>query len=239
MQTKPFLPSTRFETLGESRAWLFLLFSSALGFLFVSLTSEMLEGEAREFDETILLSLRQTADPSAPVGPAWLTKIMTDLTALGGTTVLTLVTLLVILFLVLRRSYRTAIFVTGSIAGGALLSTMLKLQVGRPRPQLVPHLVDVYDLSFPSGHAMLSAITYLTLGALLSRLEQRRALKIFFPIAALLLTLLIGTSRVFLGVHYPTDVIGGWMAGIAWASLSWFLSHYILRPREIEKIHTR
>lgn len=215
------------------RIWFFALFASALAFGFLRLTGEMLEGETLRFDETILLALRRASDLATPIGPAWLTKVMTDLTALGGTTVLTLITLLVLLYLVLRRSYRTAVFVTGSIMGGWLLSTVLKLGVARPRPELVPHLVVVNDLSFPSGHAMLSAVTYLTLGALLSRLEHRRTLKWFFPLTALFLTLIIGCSRVFLGVHYPTDVIGGWTAGMAWASASWFVSHWFLRSTDV------
>ncbi len=222
-----------FSRIKGHRAWLLALLASALMFGFIRLTGEMLEGETLRFDEAILLALRQASDLAIPVGPAWLTKVMTDLTALGGTTVLTLVTLLVVLYLVLRRSYRIALFVAGSIIGGSLLSTVLKLGVARPRPELVPHLVVVNDLSFPSGHAMLSAVTYLTLGALLSRLEQRRTLKWFFPLTALFLTLIIGCSRVFLGVHYPTDVIGGWTAGMAWASASWLVSHWFLRSEDV------
>lgn len=228
--SKRYQPSHRLQ---DHRAWLLALLASALAFGFVRITSEMLEGETLRFDEAILLALRQASDLATPVGPAWLTKVMTDLTALGGTTVLTLVTVLVVLYLLLRRSYRIALYVAGSITGGWLLSTILKLGVARPRPELVPHLVVVNDLSFPSGHAMLSAVTYLTLGALLSRLEQRRTLKWFFPLTALFLTLIIGCSRVFLGVHYPTDVIGGWTAGMAWASASWLVSHWLLRSEEV------
>ncbi len=216
---------------GQSHAiWWLIFAASLLLFAFIRLTREMLEGETRHFDETILLGLRQATDLATPIGPAWLTKMMTDLTALGGTTVLTLITVLVVLFLVLRGSKRTAAFVTISVLGGWLLSTLLKLGVARPRPELVSHLVVVSDFSFPSGHAMLSAVTYLTLGALLYRMEQRRALKLFYLLTALLLTILIGCSRVYLGVHYPTDVVGGWTAGAAWASLCWLASHWVFLP---------
>ena len=180
--------------------------------------------------EMILLGLRHASDLATPIGPVWLVKMMTDLTALGGTTVLTLITVLVVLFLVLRGSTRTAAFVTVSVLGGWLLSTALKFGVARPRPELVSHLVVVGDFSFPSGHAMLSAVTYLTLGALLSRIEERRSLKVSYLITALLLTIMIGCSRVYLGVHYPTDVVGGWTAGLAWATLCWLASHWVLLP---------
>ena len=220
------------QAVREYRAWIIALTASLLVFGFVRLTGEMLEGETRHFDEAILLSLRTAADHAIPIGPFWVTKVMTDLTALGGTTVLSLITVLVVVYLLLRRSFRTAGFVTVSILGGWLLSSALKLGVARPRPDLVPHLVEVYDLSFPSGHAMLSAITYLTLGAMLSRLETRPALRLFFPIVAVLLTFSIGFSRIYLGVHYPTDVIGGWTAGLAWASLSWLAARRLLGRRD-------
>lgn len=145
---------------------IFAFAASLLLFIFIRLTREMLEGETRHFDEMILLGLRQASDLAIPIGPAWLTKMMTDLTALGGTTVLSLMTVLVVFFLLLRGSTRTSAFVTVSIMGGWLLSTSLKLGVARSRPELVSHLVVVSDFSFPSGHAMLSAVTYLTLGAL-------------------------------------------------------------------------
>lgn len=230
--SRPYL--SRLSAALEYRAWLLVLIASVFALGFVSLTSDILEGETRQFDESILLALRDASDPSVPIGPAWLTKVMNDLTAMGGTTVLALMTGLVVLYLLLRGSRRTALFVSGSILGGWLLSSALKLGVARPRPDLVPHLVDVYDLSFPSGHAMLSAITYLTLGALLSRLEKTAALRLFFPLIALLLTFLIGCSRVYLGVHYPTDVLGGWAAGTAWASLTWFAARWFLGGRDIE-----
>lgn len=219
---------SRFNPVREYRAWLLAFTASLLAYGFFRLTGEMLEGETRHFDETLLLSLREPADHALPIGPPWLTKVMTDLTALGGTTVLSLITVLVLVYLLLRGAYRTAVFVTVSVLGGWLLSSGLKLGVARPRPDLVPHLVEVYDLSFPSGHAMLSAITYLTLGALLSRLETRPALRLFFPVVAFLLTFGIGFSRVYLGVHYPTDVLGGWAAGMAWASLSWLAARQLL-----------
>ncbi|WP_029618780.1 phosphatase PAP2 family protein [Pseudorhizobium marinum] len=203
-----------------------VLFAVAAGglFVFFQLTGEVLEGETRAFDETVLLMLRSAEDPGTAIGPFWLSHAMNDITALGGTTVLSLMTVLVTGYLVLARRRKIAIFTFLSVVGGWALSASLKLGVARPRPDIVPHLVEVHDLSFPSGHAMLSAVTYLTLGALLSRAEPGRITRIYTIGVAVLLTFLIGVSRVFLGVHYPTDVLGGWCAGATWALICWLIA---------------
>lgn len=198
--------------------------ASAAAFAFVRLASEVLEGETRTFDEAILRSLRTVSDPAIPIGPPWLTHAFKDITSIGGTTILALITLLTGGYLLIIAQRRLAVLVIGGVLGGWLLSNLLKLGIARARPDIVPHLVDVHDLSFPSGHAMLSAVTYLTLGALLSRLQTRPAARIYIVCTATLLTLLIGLSRVYLGVHYPTDVLGGWCAGTAWATLCWLVA---------------
>jgi undecaprenyl-diphosphatase len=119
--------------------------------------------------------------------------------------------------------------------GGLILSSLLKGLFERPRPQLVPHLSHVYTTSFPSGHSMLSAVVYLTLGTLLARLVQHRYLKIYFLVLALLLTFLVGLSRVYMGVHYPTDVLAGWTAGLAWASVCWLAARYLQQRGKVER----
>nr|WP_307233109.1 phosphatase PAP2 family protein [Pararhizobium capsulatum] len=213
---------------------------SAGGFLFLQLASEVTEGDTRGFDEEILLSLRRANDLSVPIGPGWLTHSVDDITSLGGTTVLTLITLVTVFYLLIIRQRRLGIFVLLGVLGGWGISTLLKLGIARPRPEIVPHLVDVHDLSFPSGHAMLSAVTYLTLGALLSRLQLRRSARIYIICIAVLLTLLIGMSRVYLGVHYPTDVLGGWCAGTVWATLCWIVARTLVfgtESREKEELH--
>lgn len=222
---------SRIVSVAEARVWLTALVAALVAYLLFELTGEVMEGETRAFDESVLLMLRDTSDIGMPVGPAWLTKVMVDITALGGVTVLTLLVTLVVTYLALRRKFRTAAFVTVSILGGWGLSSAMKLGIARPRPEVVQHLVEVTDMSFPSGHAMLSAITYLTLGAMLSRIEEQPSLRYFFPLVAVFLTLLIGLSRIYLGVHYPTDVLGGWAAGTVWACGSWFAARWILgRP---------
>jgi undecaprenyl-diphosphatase len=193
-------------------------------FLLQRLTSEVLEGETLGFDRTVLLSLRQPGDLSRPIGPAWLTHAVGDITSLGGVTVLALLTLLATAYLLLDRKAGIAVFLFLSVLSGWLASTGLKILVARARPDVVPHLVDVGDLSFPSGHAMVSAVTYLTLGALLARTQRRRATRIFVMAAGILLAVIIGLSRIYLGVHYPTDVLAGWVAGALWALGCWLVS---------------
>lgn len=191
---------------------LLVLFGIVSGgiFLFLKLASEVLEGETRGIDEAVLLWLRQGGDTSLPIGPAWLGHAMRDITSLGGITVLTLVTAGTVIYLLLARQRGTALLLLVSVAGGWLASTALKLGVARPRPDIVAHLTDVRDFSFPSGHAMLSAVTYLTLAAMLSQTQDRRSLRLYTLSLAVFLALIIGLSRIYLGVHYPTDVLAGW-----------------------------
>jgi len=187
------------------------------GLGFVLLGDEIREQETQGFDEAVVRALRREEDPSVPIGPKWLRLAALDVTALGGGTVLTLVTLAVCGFLALSRHFRSLLLVLGSTVSGAVLNSVLKALFARPRPAVVPHLTEVGSPSFPSGHAMLSAIVYLTLGALLAQLTERRWLKAYVLGVAVMLTFLVGLTRVFLGVHYLTDVLGGWMAGLAWA----------------------
>lgn len=190
--------------------------------------SEVMEGETHAFDNAILLLLR---DPLTlqPLAPAWLTLAVQDITALGGTAVLTLLTLLGTGFLVIQRKYADAALVLAAITGGTLLSMLMKGFFGRERPDVALHLVDVSSLSFPSGHAMLSAVTYLTLGALLARSQERLRLRGYIMFCAIVLTLLVGMSRVYLGVHWPTDVLAGWCFGALWAMACWLAAGRLQR----------
>lgn len=202
---------------------------------FMELADEVREGETHVFDRAILLALRNPENPADPIGPPWFADVARDITALGGHAILTLVTLAVVGFLVMGRKRSAALLVVASIGGGMLLSTLLKLGFERARPDVVPHAVKVYTASFPSGHAMLSAITYLTLGALLARVQQRRRVKAFLLGLAVVLTLAVGTSRVYLGVHWPSDVLAGWCVGAAWAALCWFVALQLQRRGQVER----
>jgi len=203
-------------------------------FAFVYLADEVMEGSTRSFDSRVLLFFRNPQDLSDPIGPRWFEEVMRDFTALGGTAVLTLLTLFVTGFLVMSGKRRSALLVAGSIVLGTILSTILKLVFDRPRPDLVPHGMDVYTLSFPSSHAMMSALVYLTLGALLARTQKSVRVRIYLLVCAILLTFLIGVSRLYLGVHWPTDVLAGWAVGSCWALMSWLLARWLQRKGPVE-----
>jgi undecaprenyl-diphosphatase len=195
----------------------------AVLYAFVSLAGEVMEGDTHALDTRILQSLRKADDPATPLGPQWLQGVLLDLTAIGGPTVISLVVAAVVGFLCLQTRYRTAMVVAAAAISGEILNHTLKLMFMRARPDVVPHLRDVNSASFPSGHAMESAIVYLTLGVMLMRVAERRITKIYCLTIAVLVTLLVGISRVYLGVHYPTDVLGGWMLGFLWASICWLV----------------
>jgi len=184
---------------------------------FAELADEIEDGETHAFDRRVMLAMREPGSPSDPLGPPWIEFVARDITALGGTAVLVLLTLAALGFLLLNRRWGAAIFLGLSMVGGTLLSNALKSIFDRPRPDLVPHAVEVSSASFPSGHAMLSAVAYLTLGALVAETLPERRFRIYLLLWAVLLTLLVGTTRVYLGVHWPTDVLAGWCIGAAWA----------------------
>lgn len=201
---------------------------------FTELAGEVIEGDAQTFDERMVVRLRRADDPAVPVGPAWLKEAALDITAMGGQTVLTLVVAVVAGYLLLQRKLNAMWLVLIASAGGWGLTAGLKSLFGRDRPSVVPHLVQEQSLSFPSGHAMMSAVVYLTLGVLLSRLVAGPVAKAYVFGVALLATLLVGVSRVYLGVHYPTDVLAGWAAGLAWALLCWLTARFLQRRGQVE-----
>lgn len=207
----------------------------------INLAGEVIEGDTLEFDKRILSSLRKADDPSQPIGPVWLEVAALDITALGSAAVLGLTVAAVAGFLVLQGMYRHAAFVLAASAGGWLLNNALKALFARPRPDVVPHLREVMTLSFPSGHALTSAAIYLTLGALLMRVSDRRLTKFYCMAVAMLATLLIGATRVYLGVHYPTDVLAGWLIGLSWALLCWLVARALERRAGLrrEKLEAR
>jgi undecaprenyl-diphosphatase len=200
-----------------------------------NLAGEVLEGDTLEFDKKLLSALRKADDPSQPIGPAWLELAAFDLTALGGPTVLGLTVAAVIGYLLLHGLYRNSAFVLLASAGGWLLNGVLKEWFARPRPDIVPHLRDVMSLSFPSGHALTSAAIFLTLGALLMRVAERRLVKLYCMFVAVMATLLVGATRVYLGVHYPTDVLAGWLIGVSWALFCWLLERSLERTAGLRK----
>lgn len=209
-----------------------LLGGALLGF--AELADEVEDGETHAFDRSVMLALREPGDTADPLGPPWIEFVARDITALGGTAVLVLLGIAALGFLLLGRRRGSAVFLTLSMLGGTLLSNTLKSVFDRPRPDLVPHAVEVSSASFPSGHAMLSAVAYLTLGALVAEVLPQRRFRIYLLLWALFMTLLVGTSRVYLGVHWPTDVLAGWCIGAAWALLCASVAYWMQRRGVIE-----
>lgn len=230
-----FATSLRARSLQELAPFAIFALIAAMIAVFAKIADEVVEGETHAFDQTVLRALRNPNDLADPIGPAWLELAMRDITSLGGFTVVILVTLAAIGYLVIDGKRAAALFVMVSIAGGTVLSEGLKHLFARPRPDLVAHLVEVQTASFPSGHAMLSAVIFLTLGALLARIQSRRRLKAYVISVAIVLTLMIGASRVYLGVHWPTDVLAGWCAGAAWAMGCWLLAMWLQSRGRIEE----
>ena len=230
-----FVTSLRARSLQELAPFAILALIAALIAVFGKVAGQVMDGQTRSFDEALLRALRNPSDLADPIGPAWLGHVMRDVTSLGSFTLVSFLTLVVIGYLLIDGKRAAALFVLVAIAGGVVLSEGLKHLFARPRPELVAHLVEVQTSSFPSGHAMLSAITFLTLGALLARIQSRKRLKAYVISVAILLTLLIGASRIYLGVHWPTDVLAGWCAGAAWAMGCWLLASWLQNRGRIEK----
>jgi undecaprenyl-diphosphatase len=200
---------------------------------FALLADEVLEGGTQAFDRKVLLAFRHSGT-LAPLGPPPVQEAARDITALGGTAVLTLVTVIAAGFLALDGKKHMALFVCGSVLSGLAASTVLKDVFQRPRPDLVPYSAYAAGASFPSGHSMMSAVTYLTLGALLARSQERKRLKAYFLLIAMFLTSAVGVTRVYLGVHWPTDVLAGWTAGAVWALLCWLTARWLQARHTLE-----
>jgi undecaprenyl-diphosphatase len=202
--------------------------------VFAMIADNVAERAPGSFDRTLLLALRRPSD-LAPIGPPAVQEAARDITAFGGVVGLGLLTLITSGFLALDGKRRMSLFVCGSVLGGLLAGTTLKDLFARPRPELVPREAYASGASFPSGHSMMSAITYLTLGALLARSHERKRLKAYFFLVAAMLTFLVGLSRVYLGVHWPTDVLAGWTAGAVWALLCWLAARWLQRRHTLER----
>lgn len=202
---------------------------------FIEVAAEVASGDTQAFDKWVVRAMRRSDDPTTPIGPAWLQEMGRDATAFGGIAALTLCTIVVAGYLWMIRRYRIMFLLLVTTFGGLAISLLLKQTIARPRPDIVPHLSHVYTSSFPSGHSMLSAVVFLTLGSLLTTTTSKYRIKTYFLSVAILLTIVVGISRIYLGVHYPTDVLAGWMAGLVWALLGWLAAHYLQINRHIEQ----
>lgn len=229
MLTSPSASHKRLPSRAVFMTVLWLITLALLGVLALNVVQS--NASVLRADSTLIEALR-ASDKVEPIGPWWLKVIMVDLTALGGRTVIAFITLIAAGYLTTMDRTRSAIVLTSTIASGALLNMLLKSLFDRVRPDLVSHLADAHSTSFPSAHAMNSAIAYLTLGALIGSESASRSTRLFLMTAAIVVTLLVGFSRVYLGVHWPSDVIVGWGVGACWVALCLAIAKGFQRNRE-------
>jgi undecaprenyl-diphosphatase len=194
---------------------------------FYSLSRAVTRGATGDFDQRAVLAMRDVGDLSNPIGPRWVEELGRDFTALGGVAVITLLTSSVVAFFWLSSMRRAAAYVAIACLGSLLISSGLKQLFDRPRPDLVPHGAHVYTSSFPSGHSTMAAAAYLTLGLVASQFVPRRRLKVLFIGVAMFVTAAVGISRVYLGVHWPSDVLAGWAVGLSWALVCWVVAVWL------------
>jgi undecaprenyl-diphosphatase len=194
-----------------------LIVTLGLGVLMFSILAHAVAvGKTRALDEAILRALRKS-DSGEPIGPRWVRNGMRDATALGSTAVLSLASAAVFGFLLLQKNYRQSLTLAVVVSSAFLLNRGLKIYFDRPRPGVVSHLDFVDSRSFPSGHTLLATIIYLTLAALLVKTVNDPRLRKYIFAVCFGLVALVGVTRVYLGVHYPTDVLAGWLMGGLWA----------------------
>jgi undecaprenyl-diphosphatase len=226
----------KFVTARNVALLLLALLLAGLGLI----VDEVAEGDTLQFDQAFLLALREPGDPTNPIGPVWLEEVARDVTALGGVAVLTLLTLAVTAHFFLRGKPRSALFVAAATISGTVVSNILKGVFDRPRPELTA-IMEYGKGSFPSGHSTMSAVVYLTLGVMLAGAASHMRLKVFYIALPIVLIGLVGLSRLYLGVHYPTDVLAGWAIGASWAILwavvaSWLRDrHHMEKPGEVAR----
>ena len=218
----------------EWQVILTLLIPAAMAWGFIELADEVVDGGTAALDESLLLAFRTPGDLSDPLGPDWLQEMMRDFTALGGVGVLTLITFAVAGYLLTVGKRHAALAVIIAVGGGILISSLVKEFIDRPRPDLVPHGSYVSTASFPSGHSMMAATVYLTLAAMLVRVRPRWRTRLFILFSAVVIVLLVGVSRVYLGVHWPTDVLAGWTVGAGWAIGCWAVTLWLQRRGAVE-----
>ena len=173
-----------------------------------------------------------------PAGAETIRGIVRDVTALGGLTVAGLVSVSAAVYLLALGRHREAVFLLAIVGIGVALAFVAKELVGRPRPPAPPGAPHVSSPSFPSAHASTSAVVYLTLAVIVVPLLQSRLARVYTTLLAILLALTIGASRMYLGVHWFSDVVGGWMLGIGWTLIAWIAHRHLVQRGYIHPVTT-
>ena len=200
---------------------------------FIILAGTVQHGGTRSLDNRILETIRSLADRGE--GRVWGEESVIAITSLGSIFVLVGFSCVVAGALLLHGKTHACLFLVGTLAGALLLNYTLKSFFGRPRPEVVTHVQRVASPSFPSGHALISTAVYGTLGAIGANMVRSMAMKLYLLCLAVTVPLLVGASRVYLGVHFPTDVLAGWMIGLLWTIVCWLGVRALQRRGEIER----
>ena len=174
-----------------------------------------------------MLSLR-VADGARTIGPVWLEYGFVQITALAGWPIIVLLTVALSGLFLIRKQFKYLGVILAVIIGESVLVSMLKSFFDRERPDFIYHLVEVGTKSFPSGHSASAAAFYLTVGLMAANMSSVPVVRRYIMTISIVVIMLIGASRIFLGVHYPTDVIAGFAIGAAWASAIWLISWKLL-----------
>lgn len=214
----------------EARVLIGLALAAGALWAFLDIADEMAEGETQSLDSRIILGLREPGDLNNPIGSRNIEEAVRDITALGGTTLVVIVTAVSVLTFLFHKKRVHALVMAGVVLAAWGSSQATKALYGRPRPDLVPHDAYVYSASFPSGHSTMSTAAFLTLAMLVASLEARRRSKALAYAVAALFVVGVGFSRVYLGVHWPTDVLAGWCLGSAWALAGWIALRALRAP---------
>lgn len=200
--------------------------------IFAVLAVLVVSGRSAGVDDLGLLAFRRP--PGLELrGPEWLAEAACDMTALGGVLLRHLFAVCALGVLAMLHLRREAVVLFVTITGGWALDLLLKQGFARPRPDVVPHLVAADGSSFPSGHSFNAAVVYVSIGLVFAAMSLRSPVRRTIIGATIVVSLLAGISRVMLGVHYPSDVMAGWMGGAGWTFLVFGLfsrSHDTQRP---------
>lgn len=214
----------------EFAALLALLIAGLGVMTFVEVADDMTEADGQALDQQILAALRPYAnDPDRPWGPWWLKEAAGDITSLGGISVLGLFALIVIVFLLSQRKWLSSLLLALGLAGGVGLSEGLKAVFERERPPASLRAVETLNASFPSGHALLATVFYLSVAVMLTRAFPRQRFKVFVLVIGMVLAMLVGLTRIYLGAHWASDVFAGWAVGAAWAMILWLVAYAVAR----------
>jgi undecaprenyl-diphosphatase len=211
-----------------------LLVAAGGAVCFIRIADWVADRDIERFDEAVLRGLRSEADAAVPIGPRWVADVARNVTALGSVPVLVLLVISVTGFLYLLGKRHAMWFLIACVIGGVMLTVILKEWFGRARPDLVPRLEAVTSASFPSGHSMMSAVVYLTLAVMVARIFASKRIRVYVICVAMAVSLLVGVSRMFLGVHYPSDVLAGWVVGYAWSISCWIGARILQRRGALE-----